>query len=442
MEVQQFAIIQYPAIVKNVDKAIVTLGGLSKMSRDYFRGASLSMDYHPENFYSKPTIARKRQSTFIIIRARRKKISAPVIEGQPSTSSSPNSCKLEVQVLGVANAVHHFNVIFDFQYLPIKRIIDDEQSSSYGKAEGTAKFESIVSKLYPQTLEESITWFEEDNLRKVEDAGLILPPFVYSKFFASTPYILCRETERRVPIPQNLPMGSRTRPQRVSHASLVHFTDAAYPTRPSEEASKRVDSLIKGSISPSLGQTFEQAFDERPMWTRSALLYRTSAGHSCLKDIVQGYGYYFLNGPWARTWCRFGYDPRKDPESRQFQTITYVTRHAKFGIDAGETVTIRNRKIAEESAKNSAYSELIFTYKPGCLPVYRQMFYQLCDIRLPIVEEILAQSLPVNPQCHPIYGWLSGDQIETIRTAIKADVEKTVGEVDQMSDSVEDEESD
>uniref|UniRef100_A0A915JSQ0 Transcription factor IIIC subunit 5 HTH domain-containing protein n=1 Tax=Romanomermis culicivorax TaxID=13658 RepID=A0A915JSQ0_ROMCU len=359
--------------------------------------ASLSLDYHPENFYSKPTIARKRQSTFIIIRARRKKFSTntPTIENQPSTSTSKNGGKLEIQILGVANAVHHFNVIFDFQYLPIRRLINDDSNSSDTRGEETSKFESIVSKLFPQTLEESINWFEEDNLHRVEDVGLILPPFVYSKFFASTPYILCRETERRVPVPENMPMGSRTRPQRVSHASLVHFTDSVYPTIPSQEASKR-------------------AFQERPMWTRSGLLYRTSAGHSCLKDIVQGYGYYFLNGPWARTWCRFGYDPRKDPESRQFQTITYVT-------------SIR---------------ELIFTYKPGCLPVYRQMFYQLCDIRLPIVEQILVQPTPGNSECHPVYGWFTGDQIETIRAAIKADVEKTVGEVDQMSDSVEEGESD
>lgn len=33
------------------------------------------------------------------------------------------------------------------------------------------------------------------------------------------------------------------------------------------------------------------------------------------------YGFYILSGPWGRLWCRFGYDPRKNPEAKRYQTI-------------------------------------------------------------------------------------------------------------------------
>jgi general transcription factor 3C polypeptide 5 (transcription factor C subunit 1) len=33
------------------------------------------------------------------------------------------------------------------------------------------------------------------------------------------------------------------------------------------------------------------------------------------------YGFYILSGPWGRLWCRFGYDPRKVPDAKRYQTI-------------------------------------------------------------------------------------------------------------------------
>lgn len=38
--------------------------------------------------------------------------------------------------------------------------------------------------------------------------------------------------------------------------------------------------------------------------------------------------YYFINGPWRISWVKFGYDPRKDPTARIYQTLDYRIRTA------------------------------------------------------------------------------------------------------------------
>jgi hypothetical protein len=42
--------------------------------------------------------------------------------------------------------------------------------------------------------------------------------------------------------------------------------------------------------------------------------------------------YYFTDGPWRRTWVRFGYDPRIDKESRMYDPSDQVLFFG-FGVD-------------------------------------------------------------------------------------------------------------
>lgn len=36
--------------------------------------------------------------------------------------------------------------------------------------------------------------------------------------------------------------------------------------------------------------------------------------------------YHFVNGPWRPLWVRYGYDPRKDPKARIYQTFDFRVR--------------------------------------------------------------------------------------------------------------------
>lgn len=81
-------------------------------------------------------------------------------------------------------------------------------------------------------------------------------------------------------------------------------------------------------------------FDERPMWTRIAISYRTKLDDLLIKQVsvffkqniilcrslLQKYAFYIQSGPWGRLWCKFGYDPRAETESRQYQTLMVTFR--------------------------------------------------------------------------------------------------------------------
>jgi general transcription factor 3C polypeptide 5 (transcription factor C subunit 1) len=71
-----------------------------------------------------------------------------------------------------------------------------------------------------------------------------------------------------------------------------------------------------------------QIFEERPVWSKNALLYLTKYTKAQLKYLLPVVAYYFVTGPWRVMWVRFGYDPRLDPTSLKYQTLDYRLRTA------------------------------------------------------------------------------------------------------------------
>lgn len=63
-------------------------------------------------------------------------------------------------------------------------------------------------------------------------------------------------------------------------------------------------------------------FEERPIWTRGAVVYhiRTipEVNKERIKQLLPYVAYYWMNGPWRTLWTKFGYDPRKDPEAKMY----------------------------------------------------------------------------------------------------------------------------
>lgn len=69
-----------------------------------------------------------------------------------------------------------------------------------------------------------------------------------------------------------------------------------------------------------------QIFEERPVWSKNALMYLTKYSSAQLKYLLPAVAYYFVTGPWRVMWVRFGYDPRLDATSLKYQTLDYRLR--------------------------------------------------------------------------------------------------------------------
>jgi general transcription factor 3C polypeptide 5 (transcription factor C subunit 1) len=60
-------------------------------------------------------------------------------------------------------------------------------------------------------------------------------------------------------------------------------------------------------------------FNERPIWTRQALEMNVPPQDvKRFKAVLPTVAYFFRNGPWRHTWVKYGYDPRKHPESKMY----------------------------------------------------------------------------------------------------------------------------
>lgn len=69
-----------------------------------------------------------------------------------------------------------------------------------------------------------------------------------------------------------------------------------------------------------------QKFESRPIWSFNALLYHTKVRRINLKVIVPYLAYTIQDGPWRKAWIKYGYDPRKDPIARFYQTLDFRMR--------------------------------------------------------------------------------------------------------------------
>ncbi|KAI6194248.1 Tau95 domain-containing protein [Aphelenchoides besseyi] len=273
----------------------------------------------------------------------------------------------------VQNA-YKFKSLCDFQFLPIRKHPTVKKSNE-------TVYEDLVPRLVPTTFQSAFSWFKHPEPNN-EAVPRFLPPFVFSRYTSGVmSKVLTQDTERVTESSGPGTCGQNLRMERKAWTVTVQ-ADEQFPSEPSEAAVKDVD----------------------------------------LRVLLAKYSFYILSGPWGRLWCRFGYDPRKDPKAKQYQTIMVsfrkhqnIPERQRLKLAPGERVsTLHNNTPA-------------FQYTPGHLPAVRQMWYSVCDIKLPAAQKILRSDyFATLPQCNPTSGWLTA--------AIKEDVVNTSKSMEGNSD--------
>ncbi|VDP16928.1 unnamed protein product, partial [Onchocerca flexuosa] len=428
----EYVIVAYPGIVKNAEKAIETLGGIQTLSMatfdcisfatstvlNHFAGRPLELRHHPKNLYANALVSERGSAeksfggngiVLCVTTVRRKK--------------SDPSC-VQAKVIGMVSTVYTFKSMCDFHYLPIR------QSETF-----SGSFENLVPKLIPLDLPGALSWWNQpENERRTP---LHLPPYQFSRYSVPSSKLLCKETDFS---PEKVKRksaghGQSLRSERKALSVTVHST-AEFPKQPSEDAVNDANIRCKNDEPHRL---LQDLFEERPMWTRVGILKKTGLDDGLIKTLLQKFAFYILNGPWGRLWCRFGYDPRIDPNvclhidnislgsAKQYQSVMVTFRqHAKIPERQRlKIVTVSMNKNSERpghvsvtSASSlapaipSTYGSLTeehidYMYIPGELPRVRQMWYCICDVKLPIAEEIVRKEFFAHSEkADPQNGWL------------------------------------
>ncbi|XP_067002330.2 general transcription factor 3C polypeptide 5 [Anabrus simplex] len=418
---KQFICVEYPGVVVNEENMLRTLGGIHNISTAYLeKNRRLELRFRPDDVYSKPACGERQKKTSLLIKIKVKRRKRPLEPEQQSTlhDSKDNACastcdpsiiSSEVIIMGRIDTIFRFENLCDFQYLPMSL-----ESNNKGP------MQCIYDTLMPSGIPPA-SWL---SLK----ANLFLPPAVFSRMDSMQTYLYRKEANEDNPnIPPNI-IG-RTRRRRSGHAVFVTFDISKIPDKPRDVAIKFLHLKFLGELHL---KKISKLFAQRPIWSKNALMYHTKYTTDQLKFLLPAVAYYFVTGPWRVMWVRFGYDPRKDPSARKYQTLDYRLRTSgglKTKVKAKrsycnyllpykssptcrpKTAIISKEHLQSKEAKGKESENLnenMYVFRPGMLPPSRQMFYQYCDVYVPAIQEMMIKLPPPAPDavCHERNGWL------------------------------------
>lgn len=134
-----------------------------------------------------------------------------------------------------------------------------------------------------------------------------------------------RRKKRGEPIQmQELPYRTKRKPRKVA-SLFVNFDAPKIPVEPPPRAAELLSSKAVRFIPTD---KIKQLFEERPIWSKAGLCHQSGIDIRYLKYILPSYAYYYHTGPWRVMWVKYGYDPRKDPAARIYQTFDFRVRLA------------------------------------------------------------------------------------------------------------------
>ncbi|RVE48774.1 hypothetical protein evm_006548 [Chilo suppressalis] len=402
----------FPGIVKNTDKAIQCLGGIRNISQVYSESVKkLGLSYRPEDPYLKKMYADCRKTAGLLVKVRVKK------------HKIDNELKKEVistEVVGQVKGIYRFESICDFQYLPI-------QNDSRGVNN------CILDQIFPSGLDA----FEFMN----EPGPIYIVPSSFSRTEKPYNYAYTNKKNSEKIDYTDKDLIAHRRSRSVPLVRYKFSLTNELPSEPNEHALKRFKQRLK--IQPQMAQEFEfikKMLQERPILSYNMIRYQSKYRLAVLKIILPTVAVHMHEGPWKKSWVRFGYDPRKIPESRIYQTLDFRVRHT-----AGMNVMVMKRKHLAQYKKaeserrgekmdigdddmvtSEEVVEAAVYFRPGIVPAQRQMYYQLCDVKLPEVEELLAKEPPPGYLCHQTWGWLPPNTDQLCRDYISKYMKDTI----------------
>ncbi|CAK9799769.1 General transcription factor 3C polypeptide 5 [Anthophora quadrimaculata] len=309
----------------------------------------------------------------------------------------------KLKVLGRVDTEFKFISLCDFQYLPMTQ-----------KKEDPKKLECIYDKIYPSHIPH-YAWLRND-------VPYFLPPAAFSRMDTVQQYVPKTEINS---YPENVIGKSRKR--RAGFSNFIYFSTPEVPTKPPVgiETAMKVKFVQNAHL-----EQIRQIFEERPIWSKNAVMYKTKFSNDRLKILLPSVAYYFMTGPWKIMWVKLGYDPRKDISARKYQILDYRLKamhglgstvkckrnYSEYTLPYKSTPAAKQKTIVQNASssqeqnckKQQDLNENVYIYREGMIPPSRQMFYQYCDVLVDEIQEMLAKlpdPLP-NTRCHEKRGWL------------------------------------
>lgn len=163
----------------------------------------------------------------------------------------------------------------------------------------------------------------------------------------------------------------------------------------------------------------EEAFDDRPVWTRRSLLNHLAGkleNWNELKKYLNYAAYQFKGGPWRDGVVPYGVDPRTDPKYRIYQTLMFKLPKQKRARKGQTWQSLRRNQMggAKEFVEERSVSHIFDgeTYHTD------GKVWQVCDIKDPLLRELL-DGAAIRPEWDPSSGWYHGGLWAKVKAIMK-----------------------
>lgn len=304
------------------------------------------------------------------------------------------------------------------------------------------RYKSIYNEVIPTRSLDCLQSFRED-------APLFILPTIFSRFDNPIDYYYKDSPKPRDHRPNDISLIQAFRKPRGILPCNVSWEDPI-PLEPHETILKNLK--LNQSNQPILAD-LKACFQTKPIWSRNALLYKIRCSPTELRTLLPSVAYYYPNGPFRCQWVKYGFDPKTNKSSKIYQTLDFRRKQPLLKSDPLEssvgkrqtfdTTPIRKREslkknydnqrsiidssflsVAPGSSKESDKSKEIdyekllasFVFTPGVMPPFRQVHYQLNDIKFDTVQKLVHSNDNNEPEvCHVKDGWCGEGVIDQIR---------------------------
>lgn len=258
--------------------------------------------------------------------------------------------------------------------------------------------------------------------------------FFYSRF--TTPRSIFYEMSEQSKLePTNPDIICQLRKPRRMFGNFIKWESETIPESLSEENKSRIPATT--THDPIVAK-LKELFDQRPVWSRHALLVLTKCRNTKLKYLLPIFAYCYINGPFRNLWVRYGYNPKTDKTSKIYQSIECrfrsvpsesvrckVTLFKDHSVSAPDFVSpfhyLDESRVSTASGDRtfnddgSQLSDDDYIFRPGHASIFKRTFYQICDIDVPEVKQIIAENDGQETECTEKDGWCSREAIDRIR---------------------------
>ncbi|KAG8724936.1 tau 95 subunit of transcription factor TFIIIC [Ceratobasidium sp. 395] len=481
-----FYSVEYPGYVKSVPSstahAVRTMGGQKALDHVFGEsGRILELRLQPDNPFAHPVtgdVVATNKLLVKVVARRKKKTMETYLNGAALDSNrtetgitrkgkgkdvgtdaqvEESSGTYTAEIVGIIPKTVRFRSMADFQFQPdeddyivqmrhaMDRLdVDAVQSfeleplrENYGSDQSTPQSSTIADPNHmdmdidPNLPTTSTTAITKDTVPKSQLK--LIPPPLFSRQGIPQHYNLKQNPMSVIHTTVDPITGEETRRYIHKHRlkgsmapAAISWENEKVPTEPPKHI---LDA--KAQAKPHLLAKLRELFEQRPVWSRIALVNQFPAleGREIqnTKVHIALVSYTFSDGAWRDTLLRLGYDPRKDPQARLLLASDTVISECTLGtpqmkmpvenplwdVERGATIqpSARSKRIPENDHESHIFDGK--TLHAGAAS------FQLCDITdsllVPLIND--ARSLRQEPDIAD--GWYTSHEFALIKAVVR-----------------------